>query len=239
LSYKYHSGYYRHKSKCKHSSKKDQKEEWTEREKEMMKIFGSVLELANQKLTTDLVDTLKEALATNNSVTCNGSNNVINNQKVFNVNVFLHEHCAKAMSIQEFAKNLQVTMSDFDKSKTECITNVVLNNLKPMSLTERPFHCTNISNAEWYINDKEKGWGIEDGKRVIDTTDHAISQKWPTEFNKTHPEWCNNERQQDVYVHCARLASSKMNDKDMGMVLQEISKTAHLDNTSLSTHVVT
>jgi len=230
LSYKYHSGYYRHKSKCKHSSMNEKKEEWTEREIEMMKMFGSVIEIANHKLTTNLVDTLKETFATNGSVTCNGSNNVINNQKVFNVNVFLREQCANAMSIQEFAKNLQLTMDDFDKSKTECITNVVLNNLKPMSLTERPFHCTNISNAEWYINDREKGWGLEDGKRVIDTTEHAISQKWPTEFNKMHPGWSNNERHQERYVRCAGLASSKMNDREEGKVLQEISLSANLES---------
>jgi len=59
----------------------EKKEEWTEREIEMMKMFGSVIEIANHKLTTNLVDTLKETFATNGSVTCNGSNNVINNQK--------------------------------------------------------------------------------------------------------------------------------------------------------------
>lgn len=229
LSYKYPSGYYRHKSKCKHKNENEKKEEWTEREIEMMKMFGNVLEVANHKLTTDLVHTLKEAFATNGSVTCNGSNNVINNQKIFNVNLFLQENCANAMSIQEFAKNLRVTMEDFDKSKPDCITNVVLKNLRPMSLTERPFHCTNLSNAEWYINDREKGWEADDGKRVIDTTDYAISQKWSPEFQKENPEWNINERQQEKYVKCAGLAYSKMNEKDVNKVLTEISRTTILD----------
>ena len=59
------------------------------------------------------------------------------------------------MSIQDFARNLQLTMADLDKAKPDQITNVVMKNLQPLSITDRPFHCTDLSGSEWYVNDKD------------------------------------------------------------------------------------
>ena len=59
--------------------------------------------------------------------------------------MFLTENCSDAMSIQNFAKQLSVTIDDLCKSKKDCITQVVLKSLMPLSVSERPFHCTNLN----------------------------------------------------------------------------------------------
>lgn len=194
-SYKFQSGYYRHKTAC---------------------------------IETEINDTLIEKI-TKSLMSVFGNQTIINNnQKIFNVNIFLNEQCANAMSIQDFAKQLQLTMDDLDKDKSECLTNVVLKNLQPLSITNRPFHCTDISNSEWYIKDIEKGWESDTGVRVLNTAEHAINQKWSTEFEKQHPGWVENERHQERYVKIACSASSKLTTKDTMKVLRDISICARL-----------
>ena len=196
-SYKFQSGYYRHKTIClKTESDMDDKliEKIT---KSLMNVFG------NQTI-------------------------INNNQKIFNVNIFLNEECANAMSIQDFAKQLQLSMDDLDKDKMDCLTNVVLKNLQPLSITNRPFHCTDISNSEWYVKDIEKGWESDTGVKVLTTTEHAITQKWSTEFEKKHPGWVQDEKHQEKYVKIAGSASSKLTSKDTMKVLRDISMCAKL-----------
>lgn len=191
-SYKFQSGYYRHKTTCFADDKL------------IEKITKSVLAVFGNQPT------------------------IINNQKIFNVNIFLNEQCANAMSIQDFAKQLKLTMDDLDKDKPECLTNVVLKNLQPLSITNRPFHCADISNSEWYIKDIEKGWESDTGAKVLNAAEHAINQKWSTEFEKQHPGWVQDEKHQDKYVKIAGNTSSKLTPKDTMKVLKDISMCAKL-----------
>ncbi len=57
---------------------------------------------------------VQEILPTLGNTTITNSNN-----NVINVNMFLNEKCADAMSIQNFANQLLVTMDDLSKSKKE------------------------------------------------------------------------------------------------------------------------
>jgi hypothetical protein len=132
------------------------------------------------------------------------------------------------MSIQEFANQLHLSMEDLDKNKNECLTNVVLKNIKPLSLFNRPFHCTDISNSEWYIKDIYNGWESDTGEKVLNTAEYAINQKWINEFEKTHPTWVNNEKQQDKYVKIAESTLSKLTTKDTIKILKDISSYAKL-----------
>ena len=197
-SYKFQSGFYRHKTMCSATP------------------------------TTNIDDKLIEKI-TKSLMSVFGNQTIINNnQKIINVNIFLNDQCANAMSIQEFAKQLQLSMEDLDKDKPECLTNVVLKNLKPMSITNRPFHCTDISNSEWYIKDIEKGWESDTGEKVLHATEYAINQKWSGEFVKQHPGWVDDEKQQEKYVRLAGSASSRLATKDTMKVLRDISMCAKL-----------
>ena len=67
-------------------------------------------------------------------------NQTNSNNNIINVQMFLNEKCGEAMSIQNFANQLFITMDDLNNNKKDCISNVVLKNLKPLSITQRPFH---------------------------------------------------------------------------------------------------
>lgn len=198
-SYKFQSGYYRHKTTCLNDP-----------------INDTINEKIVDKITKNVINVIENQTIINN------------NQNILNVNIFLNEKCSNAMSIQEFANQLHLSMEDLDKNKNECLTNVVLKNIKPLSLVNRPFHCTDISNSEWYIKDIYNGWESDTGEKVLNTAEYAINQKWINEFEKNHPTWVNNEKQQDKYVKIAESTLSKLTTKDTIKILKDISSYAKL-----------
>ena len=82
----------------------------------------------------------------------------------------------------------------------DCITNVVLKSLRPLSLTERPFHCTNPKNqGSGSIKDEiDEGWEEDNGEKLIKTAEHGIQKKWMNEFESQYPKWMDIEHLQDL-----------------------------------------
>ena len=240
-SYKFHSGYYRHKSKCTWTSPVEDGNKLamsSNDDSDSITMSKSALTGLMTEMTKALLPVFAEAVGDKSSISGSGSNNTINNnnQKIFNVNLFLNEKCANAMSIQDFAKNLQLTMSDLDKAKPDQITNVVMKNLQPLSITDRPFHYTDLSGAEWYVNDKDKGWETDNGVKVIESAEHGIMKKWPDQFQEAHPNWTSSERLQDKYVKLAGEATSSLKEKDKNKVLDNLKETAELNEEMLAQH---
>lgn len=224
-SYKYHSGYYRHKAKCNYEPEASEVTEVVD------ELHSRITKAEMTQITTQVLTTLLENGTIGQQQ--GGHHNTINNnhQKIFNVNLFLNDQCANAMSIQDFAKNLQLTMNDLDKSKPECITNVVLKNLRPMAITDRPIHCTDGDKQEWYVKDEDKGWQEDDGDKMLSEVDNKINQSWPNTFQNEHPNYESSEKLQDKYIDAAAKASKKLSDKAKKKVLSEIGLSATLNAT--------
>ena len=223
-TYKYHSGYYRHKATCKYQPPVCEPVCEAVEQQEKTYTPSQVTQI-----TTQVITSLLESGALGQQQ--GGHHNTINNnhQKIFNVNLFLNEQCANAMSIQDFAKNLQITMNDLDRSKPECITNVVLKNLKPMSLTERPIHCTDGEKQEWYVKDQDKGWEEDDGDNLLKQVDTKINQTWPNTFAENHPNYETSEKLQEKFIDAAHKVTQKLSSKSKKKVLSEIGITASLN----------
>ena len=224
-SYKYLSGYSRHKKVC---LVVDQNKEEPEKKNdaEMIGLLKTIMN-DNQKLQEELSSVKASIPHISNSTIISNSNN---NNKFINVQLFLTEKCADAMSIQHFAKQLQVTLDDVCKSKKDCITNVVLKNLKPLSLTERPFHCTNPKNKEWYINDENDGWSEDSGEKLIKNAEDGIMKKWTGEFESHYPKWMENDQLQKKYVKIAGSTTSELPEKTKLKLLRELATEVPLTN---------
>lgn len=240
-SYKHHQSYYRHKETCTWTPPVEDGNKLvmtSTDDNDSITMSKSALTGLMTEMTKALLPVFAEAVGDKSSISGSGSNNTINNnhQKIFNVNLFLNEKCANAMSIQDFAKNLQLTMSDLDKAKPDQITNVVMKNLQPLSITDRPFHYTDLSGAEWYVNDKDKGWETDNGVKVIESAEHGIMKKWPDQFQEAHPNWRSSERLQDKYVKLAGEATSSLKEKDKNKVLDNLKETAELNEKILAQH---
>ena len=87
-----------------------------------------------------------------------GNNNINSNNK-FNINLFLNEKCKDAMSMQEFLKNLDITLKNLLTTKHKGIgsgiNEIITENINKLSIYERPIHCTDKKRETLYIkNDK-------------------------------------------------------------------------------------
>jgi hypothetical protein len=144
---------YRHRKKCILNNKN---------------INIEINELKNQVL--DLKNVILKLTSQNINTLINKSNisNSFNNKN--EIKIFLNEHCANALSIQEFVKQLTITLEDINTTKDNTVyalTSIIERNLKPLSVTTRPIHY--IEKDEWYMKDKEE-WKEDNGDVFINET---------------------------------------------------------------------
>ena len=215
--YKFQSGYCRHKKQCNFvtdeaKTTEDPDKTNTDMMEIMLKVVGE-----NESLHKQIQEMIPKI----------GNNNNSNNQ-VFNIQLFLNEKCADAMTIQNFAKQLFITMDDLSKEKKECITNVVLKSLQPLAITERPFHCTNLKNQEWYIKDEKEGWKENTGEKVIQNAEYGIQQSWCAEFEKQYPDWMDTEALKVQYIAIAGSTTRDLDEKLKLKLLKELGKQVKL-----------
>ena len=92
-----------------------------------------------------------------------GNNNTTNTTNVngptFNVQFFLENDCRNAQSIQEFVKSIEFNhehlVSMTKDGYVDTISNILIQALNKMDVTDRPLHCTDLKRETVYIKDKE------------------------------------------------------------------------------------
>ena len=152
----------------------------------------------------------------------NGTYNTINsnnNNKTFNLQLFLNETCKDAINLSEFINQIQVSISDLEETGklgyAEGISKVFIKNLNDIDYNMRPIHCSDSKRETLYIKDNDE-WSKDDDKKCNLTK--AIKQvankniKNICEWQKLHPDYSNPD--------------SKENDKYMKIVLNSMSGTS-------------
>jgi len=106
-------------------------------------------------------------------------NNTNSNNK-FNINVFLNEQCKDAINFADFVKNIEVSQDDLHNTGqlgfVDGISKIILDNLKQLSINERPIHCTDIKRETMYIKDEDK-WNKEEDDTKLRNAIQTVSRK--------------------------------------------------------------
>ena len=152
----------------------------------------------------------------------NGTYNTINsnnNNKTFNLQLFLNETCKDAINLSEFINQIQVSISDLEETGklgyAEGISKVFIKNLNDIDYNMRPINCSDSKRETIYIKENDE-WSKDDDKKCNLTK--AIKQvankniKNICEWQKLHPDYSNPD--------------SKENDKYMKIVLNSMSGTS-------------
>jgi hypothetical protein len=155
--------------------------------------------------------------------TTNSHNKTINNNKTFNIMMFLNEKCKDAMTIQDFAERLVVSIEDLEKKKFDCLSNTILKNLKSLSITERPVHCGNKKKKEWYLNDKDNGWELDNGEKLIKNAEYGINKKFQNEFKKHYPNYSTVENIKDKYMQLINRTFTDLPENEKSRLLNMLS----------------
>jgi len=110
-----------------------------------------------------------------NTINCNNNNN-----KSFNINLYLAEQCKDAINFSDFIKNIEVSHQDLENNAqlgfVNGISKIILDNLKQLSVNERPIHCTDLKRETMYIKDENK-WTKEDNDAKLNSAIQAVSRK--------------------------------------------------------------
>jgi len=181
-------------------------EQASEHKKETNEIVNKVLEQANKVL-----DTVKPG---NTTITTTNNNN---NQK-FNINVFLNEHCKDAINFSDFIKNIDVSCEDLENNAqlgfVGGISKIFLDNLKQLSINERPIHCTDLKRETMYIKDDDK-WTKETGSSKLNSAIQTITQKSTRtllDWKKINPDYSDNDS--DFSNRCIVIQRNSMAGND-------------------------
>lgn len=141
-NYKYRQGLFIHKKQCNYK-----KADVTTGEPMIEYLLKENIEM--KKMFVDICKKIEPA-----------TNNIVNSNNVFNINVFLNEQCKDAMNITEFMESIQLNLQDMmkiaDDGQTKGMSNILIDKLNAMDVLKRPLHCSDLGKETIYIKDQDK-----------------------------------------------------------------------------------
>lgn len=190
--------------------------------------------ISDEEFQNKLVNALKEVLP---QMACTSvTNNVTHNNRITNnqINVFLNEKCADAMSIQQFAKQLKFSIGDVLLQKQDALVKVINKNLNPLKVTERPVHCTNVARRKWHVKDETEGWKNDDGSTLVRYVNNSLLRKCPAQYAATFPAWSNDPNRKDEYIQIVSMTSREMEPKSEARVLTNLASNTELNDSIMN-----
>ena len=215
-SYKDRSGLWRHKKNCKIIG--GETIPYIDSNTQLTPELVLKLIEQNKELQQTLIDQNKTIVELANKAGSNNTTNTNcgNNNKTFNLQVFLNETCKDAINMTDFVNQIQVSLSELEDTGklgyAEGISKVFIKNLNDIDFTERPIHCSDSKRETFYIKEDNQ-WTKDDENKT--TLMKAIKQVANKNIRQI-PEW------QKLHPNCSH-PESKENDKYMNIVLNSMS----------------
>ena len=229
--YKHRQSLFNHRKKCLTCNSNTQNFNFNEKE-----LIISLLNQNNQ-LQNQIIELCKDK---KNITNINSDVNINSNNKTFNLNVFLNEHCKDAMNIMDFVDSVKLQLSDLENvgklGFVEGISNIIVKNLKALDIHKRPVHCSDSKREVMYIKDEDK-WEKENEeknklRKVIKHIAHKNSKLIP-EFRAKYPD-CNKSesKKSDQYNKLVIEAMGGSGDNDNekeNKIIKRIAKEVIID----------
>ena len=252
-TYKYDSGYYRHKKNCSY--------EPTIIPTNVTPIQSAPLQHDDQSQTNLILELVKQnqefkqllmeqnktmiEVAKNSQVNNNTINNTISNSnshnKTFNLQFFLNETCKDAMNMKDFIKSLELSLPELEKMGeigfAEGMSRVFINRLNSLDITKRPIHCSDVKREIIHIKDDNK-WEMDNAN--LDRLRKIIRQLTIKNILKVD-EWkkanqgCTeyNSRKNAQYLRINMEAIGPVDDaevkRDFGKIIRRVAETTAID----------
>lgn len=152
--------------------------------------------------------------------------------------MFLNEHCKNAMNLTDFIDSLPITNETYDHTiengLTKTITNMVVNGLNSLDVTDRPIHCTDSNRKVLYVKEADK-WEKDNELSLVLQSIKCIALKQRTMINKwkdANKGWEINENLQSKLTSLVfnSFTDVENNDKETNKIIKAISKKVYLDN---------
>ena len=194
--YKDRSGLWKHSKNCKHEDIiNNNEDDFTFDKNEIIKYLMK----ENSEFKTMMLEqqsTIIKVIENGTHNTTINTNNISNNNKSFNLNLFLNETCKDAMNIMDFVESIKLQLSDLERvgevGYVEGISNIIIKNLKELDISQRPVHCTDKKREIMYIKDENK-WEKDEEQTKMHKVVRNIAAKnarLVLKYKELHPD-CN------------------------------------------------
>jgi hypothetical protein len=248
-SYAYSRGLSKHKKNCSYQVKQninykneDEFKTLTDLVLEVVKQNKELVSLNTeaQKHNQELTNKIVEMCGTTNNTLINNHSN--NNNKTFNLNVFLNETCKDAMNINDFVDSLQLQLSDLEEvgklGFVDGISNIIVKNLKALDVHKRPVHCADKKREVIYIKDEDKWEKENEQKQKLRKAIKRVAfknEKLLPKYKELHPG-CNysDSKYSDHYSKLVIEALGGSGDNDIekqDKIIRNIAKAIVIDKT--------
>jgi hypothetical protein len=179
------AGLWRHNKKCVETNSNVQQNVKDNKDELIMMLIKDNSELKNM-----IMEVIKNGTHNTTNTHTNSHN------KAFNLNFFLNETCKDAMNIMDFVDSIKLQLSDLERvgefGFVDGISNIIVQNLKALDVTERPIHCTDKKREVLYVKDENK-WEKDEDKNKIKKAIKRVANKnirLLTAFKQKYPD-CN------------------------------------------------
>ena len=258
-TYKYASGYCRHKKTCTYVPPPQQEIEsipevihspepnWMEIMQMLVKENQEIRNLVITQHNT-IVDQNKTLVEQNKTLTelvknqqssTNNSHNT-NSHNNYNINMFLSEKCKDAQNMSDF---IEVIKNKVDMFKIEengyvnGISKLFIDELKSMEVTERPLHCTDERRSTFYVHNNDtwnKDEDLKDTKRAISHVSHA-NLKQCIDWSSNVPKG-GSDREEHINrsIRLCKEAHKSGQDDKVEKIIRNISKEIPLNKQVIS-----
>ena len=241
--YKHKPNLYAHKKKCQYQNNQlsvlnqenqqnienqqnYEKEEKIDYKQIINELKNIIIEQNNQNHL--LQNTIKELIPKIG----NNNNNITNNQN-FNISLFLNEKCPDALTIEQFVKQIQVSVKDllFTKQKglINGVSNIFIENLNKLPLVQRPLWCGDKKRKKIYVKGDKWSEDVDNQKTKQAISDISFIQtKNINKFQNENPNWMQNDNLKNEYISIVKNATQSISNKEEN-VISQIVDTIYLD----------
>ena len=191
---------WRHRQKC--ASQDDNMSVENEFETVCVPVAGSaslneekVAEMIQSNIDNKFASIMGKILSNTTTMTTNSHNTINNNNKTFNLNFFLNEHCKNAIDIRDFIDALNYSARSLVEnpklSFTDRISKQLEDGLDRYSVEKRPIHCSDVKRNKMYIRDNGEWLSDKDSRKKMKEIIASIGNKNEDTFRNwvnEHPD---------------------------------------------------
>lgn len=228
-SYSNRQNLYRHQKKCDYQPEPSQNVTTTtesttaESFKEMV---GLMKDVVNKNC--ELVEKLANSSIIGHHNTNGSYNNTNSNNNIFNIQLFLNENCANAMSIQDFAKKLTIEMSDLDlieNDEPKAIVGMIKKSLSNLSQNERPLHS---HEKKWYVKDNEDGWEDDELGKAVDVVKAGAAKSLSRLANEKYDSFMTDGKKAEAYAEVMSKVNSDVDTRSKKVIKSNLTNMCNL-----------
>lgn len=243
-SYKYESGYYRHKKDCVMlnaevepiEAEEPEKVEKAEKDKDIEK---ELLVTFMKEMKDTMIEMFKHMQPNNNTTMSHSHNNSHN--KTFNLQFFLNEQCKDALNIDEFVSSIKIKLSDLEDTGrlgyVEGVSRILIKNLKDLDTYKRPIHCSDLKREVLYIKSDDK-WEKDDenNEQIRSAIKQVANQNirqipiWTNEYPECkNPTSKKNDQYLKIVSNAMSGISSEEQTKNVTQIIKNVAKEVVID----------